>query len=83
MLRVKVQQELNLNNKFQRAITKKLSDQELRFLCTALPLIDIYRYLKFQIYILTTLTIIARTRMCDGWTDKAATICSPFGEHNT
>ena len=34
--------------KNQRAITKKLSKQELRFMCTALPLDEIYLPTKFH-----------------------------------
>ena len=43
MLRTK----LKFENK-QGAITQKLSKQELRFLCTALPLDEIYPPTKFQ-----------------------------------
>ena len=32
----------------QRAITQKLSKQELRFMCTALPLDEIYPPIKFH-----------------------------------
>ena len=61
--RVKVRTRIKCN-KFQRAITqKKLSDQELWFLCTAFPLIDIYQCLKFQVYILNMLRVKVRTRI--------------------
>ena len=43
MLRTKVKYE----NK-QRAITQKLSKQELRVMCTALPLYEIYPPIKFH-----------------------------------
>ena len=43
MLRTKFKYE----NK-QRAITKKLSNQELQFMCTALPLDEIYPPIKFH-----------------------------------
>ena len=43
MLRTKIKYE----NK-QRAITQKLSKQELRFMCTALPLDEIYPPRKFH-----------------------------------
>ena len=39
----------NLSIKNQRAITQRLSKQELRFMCTALPLDEIYPPTKFQI----------------------------------
>ena len=32
----------------QRAITKKISKQELRFMCTALPLDEMYPHTKFH-----------------------------------
>ena len=38
---------IKLQNK-QRAITQKIPSQELKFLCTALPLIEIYLHMKFQ-----------------------------------
>ena len=43
MLRTKFKYE----NK-QRAITQKISKQELRFMCTALPLDEIYPPIKFH-----------------------------------
>ena len=45
MLRTKIKYE----NK-QRAMTQKLSKQELRFMCTALPLDEIYPPTKFHLY---------------------------------
>ena len=39
--------KLKYENK-QRAITQKLSKQELRFMCTALPLDEIYPLIKFH-----------------------------------
>ena len=41
------QTKFKFENK-QRAITQKLSKQELRFICTALPLDEIYPPTKFH-----------------------------------
>jgi hypothetical protein len=73
----------------QRAITRKLDKAVLRFLCTA--------HLPNRVCLLTKLhvdtsccyRVMSRTRKADGRTtrrterrtDKAATICSFFGEH--
>ena len=48
--------------KLQRAITKKTSMQELSFLCTAIPLNEIYLPMKFQVDISYSFRNIARTR---------------------
>ena len=46
----------------QRAITKKKSKQELRFMCTALPLDEIYPPTKFHNHSLYSLGDIHRTK---------------------
>ena len=46
----------------QRAITQKFSMQELRFMCTALPLYEIYAPTKFQNHSLFSLGDIHRTK---------------------
>ena len=44
-----LQTKFKYENK-QRALTQKLSKQELQFMCTALPLDEIYSPTKFQNY---------------------------------
>ena len=46
--------KINYENK-QRAMTQKLSKQELRFMCTALPLDEIYPPTKFHNHSLLSL----------------------------
>ena len=47
------------------------------------PLIAIYLYTKFYLNAISSFKAICRTRYrTDGQTDKAATICFPFGKHN-
>ena len=58
MLRTKVKSE-----KLQRAITQKLSKQELWFFCTALLLNEIYLPMKFQIDISYSLRVMLRTKI--------------------
>ena len=44
----KYEKKKQTNKKNQRAITQKLSKQELKFMCTALPLDEIYPPTKFH-----------------------------------
>ena len=57
MLRTKIKYE----NK-ERAMTQKLSKQELRFMCTALPLDEVYPTTKFHNHSLLSLTDMHRNK---------------------
>ena len=48
VLEICTRQNLSMKKKNQRAITQRLSKQELRFMCTALPLDEIYPLTKFH-----------------------------------
>ena len=77
--------------KKQRAITPKLGKAELRFLCNALLLNQMNITTKFLVDISCSFRVMSRTRCgrtdvhtdghTGGPTDKAATICFPYGEH--
>jgi hypothetical protein len=64
----------------QRAITPKLGISELWFLCIAHLPNEIYLLTKFHVDTFC-FRVMSQTRKADGQTDKAMTLCSPFGEH--
>ena len=56
-------------SQFQRAITPKISNPELRFLCSARRLMLLYICVKFHENILNGFWVTERTRFCDRQTD--------------
>ena len=74
---------------FQRAITPKIHNPELRFLRSAHRLMLLYICVKFHEYISNSFGVIELTRFCgrqtDGQTTRAKTRCLPTlqgGRHN-
>jgi len=75
----------------QRAITLQYDNVEVRFLSNALLLNEMYIPTKFLVVISCSFRVMSRTRCgrtdvhtdghTGGQTDKAATICFPYGEH--
>ena len=61
VLEISSGQNLKYESK-QRAITQKLSQQELRFMCTALPFDEIYPLMKFQNHSLFSFGDMLRTK---------------------
>jgi hypothetical protein len=76
---VDISQSSNCKND-QRAITLKLGKAEFLFLCNAHLPNDIYIPTNFHVDS-SCFKVMFRTRIADGWTDKAATICPSFGKH--
>ena len=74
MLRTKLKYE-------KRAITPKVWNIELWFLCTALLLNEIYLPMKFHVDALHSFEVMLRTKKgrTDGQTEESITICHPSG----
>ena len=62
---------------FQRAITPKIRNRELRFLHSARRLMLLYICVKFHENISNRFWVTERTRFCDRQTTRAKTICLP------
>ena len=62
---------------FQRAITPKICNPKLRFLCSARRFMLLYIYVKFHENISNGFWVTERTRFCDRQMDRAKTMSLP------